>query len=103
MLTSSRHKKPKLGRTQKNILSTDAVINLDGSNVAVILKEFYKLYTNLNEAKDATTPQRTIIKKNNLKPTSKFRHLTKILDRYYQALTTIGNTDHLDTSIRNIK
>ena len=87
----------------KNILSTDEEINLEGNNVASILQEFDKIYKSINEAKDTTTPQRTIIKKNNLKPTSKFKRLSKILDRYYQTLTTTGNSDHLDTSIRNVK
>ncbi|CAL4072281.1 unnamed protein product [Meganyctiphanes norvegica] len=90
------------GKITKQILSTVPEMNLNGKNTLHIHQEFDKLYNSITEAKETATPMRTIVKKNNIKTMAKFRRLTKILDRYHQALITNGKTDHLDRTIRNI-
>ena len=85
----------------KNLLQQAPLINIDGCNITDIHKGFDTLYETLQAAKDAATPIRTTIKKNNLHVTSKFKRLTKVLDRYHQALLTNGMTPHIQRAIRN--
>ncbi|CAL4085533.1 unnamed protein product [Meganyctiphanes norvegica] len=76
-------------------------INLDGRNILDLHNEFSKLFTDLADAKNTSTPIKAFTKKNNLKTTTKFKRLTKILDRYHHALMTNGLTNHLSIAIRN--
>ncbi|CAL4099528.1 unnamed protein product, partial [Meganyctiphanes norvegica] len=85
----------------KNQLSADPEINLDGGNTADIHHEFDKILNSILAAKESVTPIRTTIRKNNLKTTAKFRRLTKILDKYHNALITHGKTAHLEKIIRS--
>ena len=76
-------------------------INLDGRNILDLHNEFSKLFSDITNAKNASTPIKTFTKKNNLKTTTKFKRLTKILNRYHNALMTNGLTNHLSVAIRN--
>ena len=64
----------------KDSLSVEPIIDLDGDNITAISKEFTKLYNDIQTAKTAYTPMVNYVKKNTLKPTSKFKRLTTILD-----------------------
>ena len=75
--------------------------NYNGKNIDDLGNGFHDLYNRINEAKEESTPLKTSIRKNNLHTTTKFKRLTKILDRYYQMLVTNGKNEHLDRSIRN--
>ena len=47
------------------------------------------------------TPIKTMQIKHNMKTSSKFRRLTKILQKYSDKLQTTGKTEHLERVIRN--
>ena len=87
----------------KELLSSDPLINLDGGTADSILNEFNKIYSSINSAKEQSTPMKTVQRRNNLKTTSKFKRLTRILDIYFRALTRHGKTPHLERSIRHIQ
>ena len=76
-------------------------INLNGKTIADIHKEFNTLYTQINTAKDNTTPTKTYQIKNNIKSTAKFKRLSKILQRYSDTLQATGKTEHLSRVIRD--
>ena len=88
----------------KNILNMAHEINyeeLEGKNIVDLNQEFEKLYTDLHEAKNLATPMKETQRINNLKPTSKFKRLTKILSRYHERLQAHGKTQHLEKVIRD--
>ena len=85
----------------KTILETVETIDLDGKNVIDLNNAYKKLYEDIQAAKEATTPLKNIKLINNLKYTTKFKRLTKILDNYHRALMTHGKTEYLSRVIRN--
>ena len=88
----------------KNIISTAPEINyndLEGKTAADLHQEFNRLYERIEEAKERATPLKTTQKINNLKPTAKFKRLTKILSRYHEQLLNHGKTQHLERVIRD--
>ena len=79
-------------------------INLDGKTALDIQNGFSKIYEIINKAKDNNTPIKTIQIKNNIKTTSKFKRLSKVLNKYSEQLRNNGRiTEHLQRNIQNIK
>ena len=97
--------KPDINNTDweeyKKILTETPLINLDGKNILDIHNAFDNIYKDINQAKQIATPMKTIINKNNLRTTAKFKRLMKILNKYYIAMTTRGKTEHLEKNIRD--
>ena len=87
--------------TYKNLFSSAQEINLDGQITDEIDKEFDNLYTQINEAKDNVTPIRTIKIINNIMITSKYKRLTKKMEKYSEKLRTTGKTEYIERVIRN--
>ena len=83
------------------LLETVAELNLDGGTAVELENAFNNLYETINKAKDDTTPLKTFQTKHNIKTSSKFRRLNKILQRYSDMLQTIGKNEHLERAIRN--
>lgn len=85
----------------KSILETKEIINLDEKSIVDLNNAYNKLYEDLQAAKEEATPMKNVRRINNLKYTTKFKRLTKILDNYHRALMIHGKTDHLSRVIRN--
>ena len=85
------------------IITSCIKMQLGKFTVDNIFTEFDKIYSSINTAKEQSTPMKTVQRRNNLKTTSKFKRLTKILDIYFRALTRHGKTPHLERAIRNIQ
>ena len=62
---------------------------------------FDNIYNDINTTKGEFDQYRTIHRKYNLHTTEKFKHLTRVLDRYYRVLVNQGKTEHIDRAIRN--
>ena len=87
----------------KNILSNIEEINLQGKTIEDLNQEFENLYEQIEKAKKEATPLKTQQTRQNMKPSAKFKRLTKILDKYSQALLRGGLTEHLSKQIREIQ
>ena len=85
----------------KNSLSNIEEIDLQGKTIIELNQEFDKLYKQIQRAKEEATPIKTHQNRNNMKPSAKFKRLTKILDKYCQALLRGGLTEQLEKQIRN--
>ena len=85
----------------RDILENTEEIDLQGKTTEEMEQEFTKLYEQLQAAKDQTTPLKTMQLRTQMKPTAKFKRLTKILDRYYQTLVRGGKTEQVEKQIRD--
>ena len=85
----------------KDILANIPEINIDGGNTETIKQEMTNLYESIQHAKQTVTPIKNFVNQNNLNISTKFKRLTKILDRYHQALIANGKTPYLARTIRN--
>ena len=72
-----------------------------GANIIDLNKAFDTLYQQIQHAKSAITPIKKSQIINNVKTTSKFKRMSKVLNKYSQQLRNNGKTPHLSKVIRD--
>ena len=70
-------------------------INLDGKTAVELNQEFENLYEQIQKAKEVATPKKNQ-QTRHMKPSAKFKRLTKILDKYSEALRNGRKTPQLE-------
>ena len=76
-------------------------INMEDKTVLDIHNALEDLYRDISAAKTAVTPYTTVNLINNIKATTKFKRLLKILEKYGERLRVQGKTEHLERVIRD--